>query len=62
MVGCCCENDFKEVIWFELTQGEGTKQCDCGYHFKLVDYDPLDKSVKPTYGEGFGSGLSTFHY
>ncbi len=61
MVGCCCEDDYKEVVWFELEKGE-VKRCDCGIHFKLVDYDPLDPRIKPRFGRGFGSGLSTFYY
>ena len=46
MVGCCCEDDYKEVVWFELEKG-GVRQCDCGNYFKLIDYDPLDPNIKP---------------
>ena len=62
MVGCCCEDDFKEVVWFELNKEAGIQKCDCGNYFKLIDYDPLDPNIKPKYGMGFGSGLSTFYY
>merc|ERR1712189_74633 len=57
MVGCCCEDDYRDIVWFELHKGN-TQQCDCGNYFKLIDYDPLDPNVKPKYGMGFGSGLS----
>ena len=46
MVGCCCEDDYKEVVWFELEKG-GVRQCDCGNYFQLIDYDPLDPNIKP---------------
>jgi hypothetical protein len=62
MVGCSCEHDYKEVIWFKLEKETGVQKCDCGIHFKLVDHDPLDKSVKPKYGRGYGSGMSTFYF
>merc|ERR1712029_56225 len=58
MVGCCCEDDYKEIVWFQL---EKAKRCDCGYHFKLIDYDPLDPNVSPIFGEGFGSGLTRMY-
>ncbi len=45
---------------FELSKG-GTQRCDCGFYFKLIDYDPLDKNLKPTYGKGFGSGMSKYY-
>ena len=61
MIGCCCEDDYKEVVWFELEKG-GVKQCDCGNYFKLIDYDPLDPNIKPKYGMGFGSGLGSIYY
>ena len=61
MVGCCCEDDYQEIVWFELHKGE-TQQCDCGNYFKLIDYDPLDPNIKPKYGMGFGSGLSSIYY
>ena len=61
MVGCCCEDDYQEIVWFELTKGE-SKQCDCGNYFKLIDYDPLDPNIKPKYGMGFGSGLGSIYY
>ena len=57
MVGCCCQNDYEEVVWFELKKG-GIQRCDCGYYFKLIDYDPLDPRIKPKFGAGFGSGQS----
>lgn len=60
MVGCCCEDDYHEIVWFELEKGE-VKKCDCGYYFKLIDYNPLDLNVPPRYGEGFGSGLSRYY-
>ena len=60
MVGCCCEDDYHEIVWFELEKGD-VKKCDCGYYFKLIDYDPLDLNVPPRYGEGFGSGLSRYY-
>jgi len=61
MVGCCCEDDYQDIVWFELHKGN-TQQCDCGNYFKLIDYDPLDPNVKPKYGMGFGSGLSSIYY
>jgi len=60
MVGCCCETDYTEIVWFNLEKGE-VKKCECGYHFKLVDYDPLDPNIVPKYGLGFGSGLSRLY-
>ena len=60
MVGCCCEDDYHEIVWFELEKGD-VKKCDCGYYFKLIDYSPLDLNVPPRYGEGFGSGLSRYY-
>merc|ERR1719186_1210281 len=62
MVGCCCEDDYQEIVWFELTKGKEPKQCDCGNYFKLIDYDPLDPNIKPKYGMGFGSGLGSLYY
>jgi len=62
MVGCCCEDDYGEVVWFELRAENGVQKCDCGRYFKLVAHDPLDKRVKPKFGQGFGSGLSTYYY
>lgn len=59
MVGCCCEEDYGDVVWFELPAG-GVRKCDCGYFFKLVKHDPLDPNVRPTLGMGFGSGLSRY--
>ncbi len=61
MVGCCCEDDYKEVVWFTLEKGQ-VRRCDCGIHFKLIDYDPMDSSVKPKLGGGFGSGMGTIYY
>ena len=61
MVGCCCEDDYQEIVWFELHKGN-VQQCDCGNYFKLIDYDPLDPNIKPKYGMGFGSGLSSIYY
>ncbi|QQP37292.1 Cytochrome c oxidase subunit 5B_ mitochondrial [Caligus rogercresseyi] len=29
IVGCSCESDYKEVVWFNLPEGE-PQQCDCG--------------------------------
>ena len=62
MVGCSCESDYGEVVWFNLTKKDGVQKCDCGFHFKLVDYDPLDRRIRPRFGGGFGSGLSTIYY
>ena len=76
MVGCCCEDDYQEVVWFELKKGppqvHPTKfyqtfyqifqRCDCGNYFKLIDYDPLDPSIKAKFGGGFGSGLTSVYY
>merc|ERR1719317_1334056 len=53
MVGCCCEDDYQEIVWFELTKGKEPKKCDCGNYFKLIDYDPLDPNIKPKYGNYF---------
>ena len=61
MVGCCCEDDYQDIVWFELNKGE-VQQCDCGNYFKLIDYDPLDPNIKPKYGMGFGSGLGSIYY
>ena len=30
-------------------------------HFKLVKHDPLDRSIKPMYGRGYGSGMSSYY-
>eukprot|EP00092_Neocalanus_flemingeri_P028847 GFUD01031320.1.p1 GENE.GFUD01031320.1~~GFUD01031320.1.p1 ORF type:complete len:144 (-),score=18.87 GFUD01031320.1:57-488(-) len=61
MVGCCCEDDYQDVVWFELKKGD-SMQCDCGNYFKLIDYDPLDPNIKPKFGMGFGSGLGSLYY
>jgi hypothetical protein len=44
---------------FELCKGQ-TQRCDCGFYFKLINYDPLDKNIRSTYGRGFGSGMSKY--
>ncbi len=62
IVGCCCENDYREVVWFELKKTEEAQRCDCGIYFKLIAHDPLDANIKPKFGSGFGSGLSTYHF
>merc|ERR1712038_1298124 len=61
IVDCSCEHAFKEVIWFKLERSKGVQQCECGMHFKLVKHDPLDRSVRPKYGKGYGSGMVTFY-
>lgn len=61
VVGCSCEHDFDQVVWFKLEKGP-PQQCECGHYFKLVEHDPLDRSVSPLYGMGYGSGLSMFKY
>jgi len=61
VVGCCCEDDYQEIVWFELHKGE-VQKCDCGNYFQLIDYDPLDPNIKPKFGEGFGSGLGSMYY
>jgi hypothetical protein len=61
MIGCSCEDDYKELVWFELKKGEPQK-CECGNYFKLIDYDPLDPNIRPKYGMGFGSGLGSIYY
>lgn len=60
IVGCQCEDDYKEVVWFKLEKG-AIHKCDCGFHFKLIEHDPLDPRIKPKFGKGFGSGLSKFY-
>lgn len=59
MIGCSCESDYNEVVWFKVSKG-GPQKCDCGYYFKLVEHDPLDARIKPKYGKGLGSGASQF--
>jgi len=61
VVGCCCEDDYQEIVWFQLHKGE-VQRCDCGNYFQLIDHDPLDPNIKPKYGEGFGSGLASNYY
>ena len=61
MVGCCCEADYGEIVWFNLEKKNGTQRCECGYYFKLFHHDPLDPRVRPIYGKGFGSGLSPYY-
>jgi len=61
MVGCCCEDDYQDVVWFELKKGE-PQRCDCGNYFQLIDYDPLDPNIKPKFGMGFGSGFTSIYY
>ena len=61
IVGCCCEDDYEEVVWFNLEAKNGVQQCDCGYYFKLIPHDPLDPNVIPKYGKGFGSGMSPYY-
>ena len=56
MVGCLCEYDFEEVVWFKLDKGK-VSQCECGYYFKLIEHDPLDMGVSPKFGKGQGSGM-----
>ena len=60
IVGCCCEADYKEIVWFKLNAKDGVQRCDCGYYFKLFKHDPLDPKYKPKYGKGFGSGMSPY--
>ena len=60
MVGCICESDYDEIVWFNLEAKQGVQRCDCGYYFKLFKHDPLDPRVKPKFGKGFGSGLSPY--
>jgi len=60
MVGCCCESDYDEIVWFTLDLKSGTQRCDCGYYFKLFHHDPLDPRYKPVFGKGFGSGMSPY--
>ena len=59
MVGCNCENDYDQVVWFKLEKGD-VQKCECGYYFKLIDHDPLDPRIKPKFGKGFGSLLSRY--
>ena len=59
VVGCACENDYADVVWFELKKG-GVQRCECGFYFKLIEHDPLDPRIKPKFGKGFGSGLSRY--
>ena len=59
MVGCNCENDYDEVVWFKLEKG-GVQKCECGYYFKLIEHDPLDDRIKPKFGKGFGSLMSRY--
>eukprot|EP00088_Acartia_fossae_P054425 TRINITY_DN624_c0_g1_i1.p1 TRINITY_DN624_c0_g1~~TRINITY_DN624_c0_g1_i1.p1 ORF type:complete len:142 (-),score=7.37 TRINITY_DN624_c0_g1_i1:62-487(-) len=61
MIGCCCEDDYDEVVWFELKKG-ATQQCECGCYFRLVDHDPMDQNIKATFGRGFGSGYGSIYY
>jgi len=61
VIGCCCEDDYQDIVWFTLHKGK-VQKCDCGNYFKLIDHDPLDPNVKPKYGEGFGSGLGSMYY
>jgi len=60
MVGCCCESDYDEIVWFNLDLKSGTQRCECGYYFKLFKIDPLDPRIRPVYGKGFGSGMSPY--
>jgi len=59
MVGCNCENDYDEVVWFKLEKG-AVQKCECGYFFKLIEHDPLDESIKPKFGKGYGSLMSRY--
>lgn len=59
IVGCCCEYDYNEVVWFTLHKGK-EQQCECGYYFKLMDHSPLDEGITPKFGKGFGSGMGKF--
>ena len=43
------------------TPTQGVQRCECGMHFKLVKHDPLDRSIKPMYGRGYGSGMSSYY-
>ena len=60
IIGCSCESDYKEVVWFKVEKG-GVHKCDCGYYFKLIHHDPMDESIKPFYGSGLGSGQSQYN-
>jgi cytochrome c oxidase subunit 5b len=60
IVGCCCEADYEEIVWFNLKAKSGVQRCDCGYYFKLFKQDPLDPKYKPKYGRGVGSGMSPY--
>jgi len=57
LVGCSCESDYKDVVWFELEAGDA-RQCECGYWFQLIPHDPMDKTSKGQMGQGYGHGLS----
>ena len=51
-------NPSKEVILYI----DNFQRCDCGNYFQLIDYDPLDPSIKAKFGGGFGSGLTSVYY
>ena len=59
IVGCGCQHDYGEIVWFELKKGPPQK-CDCGYYYKLLVHDPLSPDEKPVFGRGFGSGFTRY--
>jgi len=59
IVGCGCQHDYGEIVWFELKKGPPQK-CDCGYYYQLLTHDPLGPDEKPVFGKGFGSGFTRY--
>ncbi|XP_063817575.1 cytochrome c oxidase subunit 5B, mitochondrial-like [Pseudophryne corroboree] len=39
LVGCICEEDNSQVIWFWIHEGHVHRCPECGAHYKLVPYE-----------------------
>ncbi|XP_075072545.1 cytochrome c oxidase subunit 5B, mitochondrial-like [Mixophyes fleayi] len=39
LVGCICEEDNSQVIWFWIHDGQVNRCPECGSHYKLVPYE-----------------------
>ena len=53
MVGCSCQHDFREVVWFKLEER--------GSAAMRMRHTLVDRSVKAKFGKGYGSGMGSYY-